>query len=73
MLCLLPDRVPIFPLTVEARALDTIPPLLNIANVIPPQLTVLELPVFVTGERDMLTAPLLTANIFLLRMLLLPN
>jgi hypothetical protein len=33
----LPDRVPIFPLTVEARALDTIPPLLNIANeVIPP-------------------------------------
>jgi hypothetical protein len=31
------DRVPIFPLTVEARALDTIPPLLNIANeVIPP-------------------------------------
>jgi hypothetical protein len=46
----LPD-VPIFPLTVEARALDTIPPLLNIANeVIPPQLTVLELPVFVTEE-----------------------
>jgi hypothetical protein len=32
----LPDRVYI-PLTVEARALDTIPPLLNIANeVIPP-------------------------------------
>jgi hypothetical protein len=37
MLCLRFLIVPIFPLTVEARALDTIPPLLNIANeVIPP-------------------------------------
>jgi hypothetical protein len=32
MLCIRFLIVPIFPLTVEARALDTIPPLLNIAN-----------------------------------------
>jgi hypothetical protein len=52
MLCLRFLIVYLFPLTVEAEALDTIPPLLNIANV-PPQLTVLSF-LFLLEERDII-------------------